>query len=316
MAKHENWASGMKEAAAFAPCHITGLFQIFDQSADALHVGSIGAGVSLSLGTRTVVNVKEKARPSVKININNHPARTAQVSKRVVNTFLSRLSGMQKEKCEITVEHHVEMPIGAGFGTSGAAALSLAFALNKAFEVGMSKTEVAQIAHVAEVECKTGLGTVIAEMFGGLEARLKPGAPGVGEIKRIPTSEKTVVACLSFGPLSTRKFLTDKAVHTRINRFGGRLTSEMAANPDAGNFMKLSRDFAEHVGLITEKVRRVLKETDQTGIVCSMPMFGESVFTVTEEENLDQILRVFHEHGSNGQTIISKVDVKGARILQ
>jgi len=304
----------MKEAVAFAPCHITGLFQIFDQSADALHVGSTGAGVSLSLGAKTVVNIKKKARHSVKININNHPARTARVSKHVVNTFLSRLGGMQNY--EITVEHHIETPIGAGFGTSGAAALSLALALNEAFEAGMSKTEAAQLAHVAEVECKTGLGTVIAEMFGGLEIRVTPGAPGIGEIKRVPTSEKTVVACVAFGPLSTRKLLTDRATRTRINRFGGRLTSELAAKATVINFMKLSRHFAEHVGLITEKVRSILNAMDQTGIVCSMPMFGESVFTVTEEENLEQILRVFHEHGSNGQTIISKVDVKGARLLQ
>ena len=71
------------------------------------------------------------------------------------------------ENFEIIVEHHVEVPLGAGFGTSGAAALSLALALNEALSLGLSKIEAAQLAHVAEVECKTGLGTVIAETFGG-----------------------------------------------------------------------------------------------------------------------------------------------------
>jgi mevalonate kinase len=59
------------------------------------------------------------------------------------------------ENFEVTVDHHLEVPIGAGFGTSGAAALSLALALNNIFGLGMSKAEAAQIAHVAEIKCKT-----------------------------------------------------------------------------------------------------------------------------------------------------------------
>jgi pantoate kinase len=304
----------MKEAVAFAPCHITGLFRIFDKSAGALHVGSTGAGVCLGLGARTTVNIRKGSKSSVKVNINNHAADAAQVSKHVVSTFLSRFSEMRNY--EIVVEHHVGTPIGAGFGTSGAAALSLALALNEAFDLGMPKIEAAQIAHTSEIECRTGLGTVIAEMFGGLEIRIKPGAPGIGEVKRLLVPENTVVACLAFGPLSTRKFLTDKATRARINRFGGKLIDELVKQPTIINFMKLSRQFAEHVGLITEKVRSILDAMDQTGVVCSMPMFGESVFTVTCEEDVGQILRVFRERGPNGHAIVSKVDSEGARLLQ
>lgn len=303
----------MKEAVAFAPCHITGLFQIFDQTAEALHVGSRGAGVSLGLGVRTTVKIRKASKSSVKVNINNHIADAAQVSKHVVSTFLSRFSEVRN--CEIAVEHHVGTPIGAGFGTSGAAALSLALALNEAFDLGMPKIEAAQIAHTSEIECRTGLGTVIAETFGGLEIRIKPGAPGIGEVKRLPVPENTKIACLVFGPLSTSKFLTDKTTRTRINRFGGKLIDELVERPNIINFMKLSRQFAEHVGLITEKVRSILDVMDQTGVVCSMPMFGESVFTVTCEE-VGQILRVFHERGPNGRAIVSKIDREGARLLQ
>jgi pantoate kinase len=303
----------MKEAVAFAPCHITGLFQIFDQSAEALHVGSKGAGVCLRLGAKTTVTIRKGSKSSVKVNINNHTADAAQVSKHVVSTFLSRFS--ETRNYEIVVEHHVGTPIGAGFGTSGAAALSLALALNEAFDLGMPKIEAAQIAHTSEIECRTGLGTVIAETFGGLEIRIKPGAPGIGEVKRLLVPENTEVACLAFGPLSTSKFLTDKATRTRINRFGGKLIDELVEKPTIINFMKLSRQFAEHVGLITEKVRSILDVMDQTGVVCSMPMFGESVFTVTCEE-VGQILRVFRERGLNGHAIVSKVDSEGARLLQ
>ena len=304
----------MKEAAAFAPCHITGLFRIFDNSANALRVGSTGAGVCLSLGVKTTVKFRRAPESHVKVRINDHASHAAQVSKRVADKFLSRFSEMRNH--QIIVEHHVDTPIGAGFGTSGAAALSLALALNEAFGLGMPKTEAAQFAHIAEIECKTGLGTVIAETFGGLEIRIKPGAPGIGEAKTLPVPQNTVVACLAFGALSTKKFLTDRTTRTRINRHGSKLIDELVQKPTIVNFMKLSRQFAEHVGLITEKVRSVLDETDQTNIVCSMPMFGDSVFTVTCEEDVGKIRRIFHEHGPEGQTIVSRVDTEGARLVQ
>jgi len=304
----------MEGATAFAPCHITGVFQIFDESADALYVGSKGAGVSLNAGIKTIVKVEKGPKHSLKININGHIANSAQVSRHVVKALLSRFC--EAAHYEITVEHEIEAPIGTGFGTSGAAALSLALALNEALGLGLSRIEAAQIAHIAEVECKTGLGTVIAETFGGLEIRVKPGAPGIGELKCLPVPENAVVACHVFGPLSTRKFLTNPETRTRINRFGGELVNELLETPTIINFMRVSRLFAEHVGLITKKVRSILDAADKLGLVCSMPMFGESAFTITDEDNVERILQVFRERGSCGQTIVSKVDHEGARLFQ
>jgi pantoate kinase len=302
----------MEEAAAFAPCHITGIFQIFDQSADILGVGSKGAGVSLEIGVNTTVEVAKGSKHRLKVNINHKAANNAHVSEHVANAFLSRLS--ETSDFEITVEHQTEAPIGAGFGTSGAAALSLALALNEALELGMSKIQCAQIAHIAEIECKTGLGTVIAETFGGFEIRTKPGAPGIGGIKCLPISENAVVACHVFGSLSTRKCLSNPETRLRINRFGGDLADELVKAPSIINFMRLSRQFAEHVGLITEKVRNILNAADEAGVVCSMPMFGECAFTITDEDKLGRILQVFRKDGSGGHTVVSKVDHEGARL--
>ena len=198
----------MKEARAFAPCHITGFFQILDQPANPLYAGSRGAGISSSQGVETVVKVRKAVKGSLQVRINCSASTSAEVSKHVVDAFLSRFK--QMENFEIIVKHHIEVPIGAGFGTSGAAALSLALALNDVFGLDMSRIDAAQIAHVTEVECKTGLGTVIAEAFGGAEVRVKPGAPGIGEIKHVPVPKDYVVACLTFGPLPTKKFLTDE----------------------------------------------------------------------------------------------------------
>jgi len=304
----------MEEAAAYAPCHITGFFEIFDESTDTVLAGSKGAGISMNLGVKTTVKIRKCPKYNLKVSINNRIVDSSKVSEHVVAAFFSRLS--DAAHFEISVEHCIEAPIGAGFGTSGASALSLALALNEALELGKSRLEAAQIAHIAEVECRTGLGTVIAETFGGFEIRVRPGAPGIGEIKRLPLPEDTLVLCHVFGPLSTREALTNSGTRARINRFGGESVQELVNAPTIMNFMKLSRQFAENIGLITEKVRRILIAADEAGIICSMPMFGESAFTVTDESRIEPILQIFRESGPSGQTVVSKVNHEGARVLR
>lgn len=303
----------MKQATAFAPCHITGIFEIFDQSADVLHAGSKGAGVSLDLGVRTTVTVKERVEPSLDITINGRESKCAEVSKHVVDAFLSHY--LRKIKPEIRVEHWTEAPIGAGFGTSGAAALSLSLALNRALGMSMSRVEAANVAHVAEIECGTGLGTVMAETFGGFEIRTEPGAPGIGRIMRLPTPDSAMVACHVFGPLSTSKYLADQDTRIRINRLGGKLIRNLISAPTIESFMKLSRKFAENVGLITERVRQVLDAADKAGFVCSMPMFGEAAFTVIGSNRAESILEVLRRSGSSGCTCMSKINESGAQLL-
>jgi pantoate kinase len=304
----------MKEARAFSPCHITGFFQIFDHPANSLYAGSRGAGVSLSRGVETVVEVGEALKSSLQVKINGFTANSAEVSKHVVDSFLSEFKEM--ENFEIAVEHHTEVPTGAGFGTSGAAALGLALALNDVFGLGMSKIEAAQLAHMAEIECKTGLGTVIAETFGGVEIRVKPGAPGIGEIRHVPVPKDYVMASLTFGSLSTKKFLTDEKIRRRINNFGGKLVDRLIEEPNVTNFMKFSRQFAEHVRLITERTRRTLYAADKAKFICSMQMFGESAFTLVEEDSLEELLKVFRNYCSDGRIIVSGIDSKGARLLK
>lgn len=303
----------MRESKAFAPCHITGIFEIFDQSANALQVGSRGAGFSLNQGVETKASVQRTLRSSLQAKINDLDA-NVEISKHVVKAFLSRFKGM--ENFEINIEHRVKVPIGAGLGTSGAMALSLALALNEALDLKMSKIEAAQLAHVTEVECKTGLGTVIAETFGGAEIRVKPGAPGIGEIEEIPAQNDLNAVCLVLGPLSTRKCLTDKQTRKRINEIGGKLIDRLIQKPSITNLLMLSRRFAEHVGLITDRTREVLNATDDADFICSMPMFGESVFTLTKQESLEELLSILRSFGPDEKIIVGEVDHKGAQLLQ
>lgn len=302
----------MREVAAFSPGHITGFFEVCDQAADPLLKGSRGAGVSIMRGVTTTVAVHRAPKTSYEIRMNNNVTKSAEVSEYVINAFLHCIG----EDYRILVDHQVEVPVGSGFGSSGAGALSLSLALNEAFGLGLSRIEAAQLAHVAEVECRTGLGTVIAENCGGLEVRVKPGAPGVGEIRQIPIGDDYVVACLNFGPISTKKVLSDNELRGRINKFGGKLVDELAMRPLPHIFMRFSRNFAEHVGLISRRVGKVLKEADNKRLPCSMAMVGESVFSLIKRDAVGELLKIFHRHAlSPHNIIVAEIDFKEARIL-
>jgi len=297
---------------AFSPSHITGLFQICDQSGDPLSKGSKGAGFSLTKGVKTTIHVQESGQSSVEIKINGDLTESAEVSKSVADAFLS----LVEANYQIFVEHDVEVPIGCGLGSSGAGALSLALALNEALEVKLSVVEAAQIAHVAEVKCKTGLGTVIAETFGGIEIRVKPGAPGVGKIKHVEVDDNYAVACLCLGSISTKEALTDPEIRQAINKFGGALLDKLVRKPQVNNFMQFSRRFAESVGLVSEKVRKVLTEADSRGFTCSMAMFGDTVFSLTKKDDVEELLQIFRKHAQSAEEVISaEIDFDGARIL-
>ena len=302
-----------RKAIAFSPAHITGLFQICDQPKDPLFRGSRGAGFSLTKGVKTTVHVQKSVKKSVEVKINGETTESAEVSKSVANTFLS----LARANHRILVEHEVEVPIGCGLGSSGAGALSLALAMNEALVLKLSQVEAAQIAHVAEVECKTGLGTVIAEMVGGVEIRVEPGAPGVGVIKSMPVNDNYNVVCLCFDPIATKKVLTDLRLRKPINKFGGDLVDKLIGQPHIRNFMEFSRRFAESTGLISEKVKKVLTQTDSVGIPCSMAMLGDTVFSIVKQDEIEELFKIFQLHTQHDRGIITaEIDIKGARILK
>ena len=139
---------------------------------------------------------------------------------------------------------------------------------------------------------------------------------GAGKIKSIRVSNGYVVACLNFGPTSTREILTDEAFRQRINRFGGNLVDELAKHPTLDNFMGFSRKFAEHLGVISKRLRAVLQEADRAGLPCSVAMLGETVFSIVKRDQVKEVREIFSKYApSERNVIMAEVDFKGARLL-
>ena len=274
----------MNTLAAYAPGHITGIFFIDDLDSDPLKRGSLGAGFSIDPGATTRI---ETARGALLEFYLNGRAAELNVSSTVVSHFIDSAPTLPERN--IIVSHKIDLPQGSGFGTSGAGALSLALALNQWGGAPFSNAEAAQFAHRAEVECKTGLGTVIGEFFGGFEIRTKTGAPGYGEISAIPYQDDLRAVFAVRGPYSTSKALASAKIRDKVNLNGKAALDGLQLEPSVQNFLRYSRQFAEGTGLFTPWVADILEVLDAHRIIGSMLMFGEGVFTLASAEKAADI---------------------------
>ncbi len=299
----------MGTASAYAPGHLTGLFQICDQPSDPIMKGARGSGVSLDLGVYTTVTARDSEAMSWSIRINGIETKGAFVSENVLSRFSSRISPQ-----EITVEHWVETPVVAGFGSSGGGALSLSLALNEVTGSPFKRLEAAQLAHAAEIECKTGLGSVFAALRGGFGVLTKPGAPGIGEALSYPDPSGLRVGYLHFGPIPTKEALANPALRARINEIGEKFVNELQRNPTTERFMHLSRQFTEHIGLVTPKLRALFEKMDPAGYLFTMAMFGEVGFSVMEKERAEEAAKLLEFSFPGYEAIVVGIDNDGAKV--
>ena len=246
--------------SVFVPAHITGFFSI-ENDINPLKNGSCGAGFLLDHGVKTTV----KNSSEFKINVN-------QGSDIVINEVLKYFDG--EESFEIIQD--IQLPIGAGFGTSAASALSLALALNEFLDYEYSYDECGQIAHKAEVSLGGGLGDVIAQTGSGLVLRTRPGAPGIGKIESF--DEKLFVATKFFGEIDTASTISDNG-HECLEKF--------KQNPSVEKFLKLSFEFSQKTKLMTNEVQSLVNYFNSSDDIlgASMAMLGNTVFAFADNES-------------------------------
>lgn len=247
---------------SWVPSHITGFFAA-KRSDDPKTSGSIGCGLALVLGATTAV--EDALQTEI---ILNERSSDAPVSRYVVE----RLA-----KSPVRVRTKLDMPLGSGFGASGAGALGCALALNAHFDLGLTADQAASVAHVAEVSNGTGLGDVIGQSTGGLVIRLEPGAPGIGRVDRIPVPPLKVNYVVS-GPISTKEVLSDKATMKAVNEAGEAALKELLRRPTLRDFMRLSRWFTVQAGLASDWVLDAIEAVEADDGMASMVMLGDAVF--------------------------------------
>ena len=289
----------VSEGEAFCPGHATAFFEVHEDP-NPRAKGSRGAGLSLSLGVKTVARVREATRSSLDIIVNERRQK-AEVTQRVVE----KLTGPRS--LEIKILSETPLPVSQGFGVSAAAALSTALALNEALGRGLPRDELVAIAHETEVECGTGLGDVVPASLGGMDLRWKPGAPGYSEVRTFPVQADLLLAVLG-QEIPTKNILRDAPKVAAINRVGGALVDEFSRSPSFERLFDLGNRFAEETGLANRTMLEVIRASRMFGRA-TMAMLGNSLFATGNSEQLASLYRKF------GTLQRCEVDNEGARVL-
>ena len=208
------------------------------------------------------------------------------------------------------------MPIGAGYGTSAAGALSTALAINEALELGMTFDELGFYAHVAEIRCKTGLGTVGPQMVGGCIIQREGGPPGLCKIDQIPINRSYRIVSGYIGPISTSMVLSSAALYKIIGSEGRKTMQTILSNPTLGNFLTKSEEFASNIGLMTAKIRQLIKITKKNGAVgATQNMLGEAFHGVIDVQQAPDILHALNSHDPMIKFFSTAIDFEGARLV-
>jgi pantoate kinase len=309
----------LKTAKAYSPAGISSFFEICDTLPDGTpikdveKVGARGGGFGIRKGVKTEVAVSSAEKTCIDVYINGRLAPEAETTRTVVEKLLKMVGG----DFHVEVKHWIEVPIGAGFGTSAGGALTAALALSRALGLKLTLNQIGKIAHKAEIQCKTGLGTVAPlTTGGGCVITIEPGAPGTAVIDRIPITDDYIVVVGTFGPIPTMEVLSSPEKRSAVNRWGRLTLEKILAEPSLENFLACCREFAEKTGFATPRVRRLFRAADEAGALgAAQNMVGEAVHALTTLENAEKVAQAFKQILPEDSVLVSNVELYGARLL-
>ena len=248
---------------ATAPGSVTTIFAPQD--------GEASLGVSFAIADGATVTV----RPAPETVVALDGARTSIAP---VLGVLRRLG----VTAEVRVE--TEVPIGCGFGVSGAATLATALAANEMDGLGHDRQALVEMSHRAEVAAGTGLGDVFIQECGGLVWDRGDG------MQRMACTEP--IGYSTFGHIATADVLGDDEAVRRVATVGQEMLADLDPTEGLPSLFEASWAFATRTGLATERVERGVADVAEAGGTATMAMVGETVLGVGETEPLEQTTRI------------------------
>jgi pantoate kinase len=309
------------KADAFAPGHLTSFFSIFgspNQRPDQR--GSRGAGFCIESGVHAQASAlgprvkppaaKTSALPfDLKVIDNGVPVPDPRATTAALEDLVRRAGRHGSFREFLRIENRYSLPLGAGFGVSGACALTATLVANETLGLGLDRSECVGAAHFGEVDALTGLGDVGPQSLGGFEVRTREGPPPLGEIQVFESPAREVVLT-SFGPRDTRVFLSDPEGKQRLNAAGHRCLEKLLESPTLEHCVRLGRAFAETLGLVSPRASAVLRTLDAAG-VASVAMLGDSVYAIGQ----DRLGEVAKSASAGAYFEVTRVAREGARLL-
>jgi len=295
------------EVEVWVPHRISGFFQMMDPSLssdqlDPINIGSRGGGPALNAYGKTHISLlsSESDSPSF-------PSSTYQIfingiektgDAHTSSTVIDLMHPLLPKSVKFIVKHQFDLPLGAGYGSSGAGALGLALGLNRLFDLGLSQLQAAKYAHMADVMNHTGLGTVGGQFVGGLSITMEPGYPF--QMHQVAIPPETVIVIGSFGAISTKQILTDPVYRRLIHRVGKEAMALMSKSYSLENFVNVCDHFLNQTQLIQRlklsKVEQLVNLLHNQPIIgAGMNQLGESVYCFSHQQHISKILSVFDQ---------------------
>ncbi len=285
------------------PHRISGFFEPVDVEMgrsvqDLARAGSRGGGPALTAFGQTSVELfsTTPSESRCRIFINGEDVTTeARTTLFVFQQFLDYL----KSPVEVEIRHDFDLPIGCGYGASGAGAIGAAVGLTCVLGLPLTLNQAGKIAHIAEVMNKTGLGTVGGQLFAGFNITTQAGYPFLLDKLIVPPGIRIV--CGTFGPVYTKTILGSWEWKEKIRRVGAKAFEALFTRPNIQNFMDVSRKFVADVGMLEvlhlDNVKNLMAELNSLKIYgASMNQLGQSVYAICTEKQVPAVKKVFEKH--------------------
>lgn len=254
----------MNYITAFSPAALGLIFKVCPNR-NPLRMGSVGIGFTVDSGV--IVKVKNREATNIKYN----------GRKIIFPTVLGVKESLTEEPVEIDIES--QLPLGFGFGISGASALACALAINKLFSLQKPRRELVALAHRAEIENKTGLGTVGTLSIGGFLRKTSPGLP-VGA-RSYPFEGRDIHAII-IERLLTPVILADQGRIEKINRAAdlGFERIDKLSSPKLADFLDIASSFVSDCGLLENlEVEKIINDIQKIGGHATMAILGNVVIS-------------------------------------
>ncbi|RUM48155.1 MAG: hypothetical protein DSY37_00440 [Hyperthermus sp.] len=250
----------MNEDAAFlvrVPLHVTGLWLPFWRR-EPLLAGSVGAGLLIAPPATARVRPCSSRPRFCGVRVKT-PGGVVVSGVSVIDELMLIEPSLSMK---VSVEVDLPVPLGVGYAASAAVALSAAIGLG--LIEGYTLEEAARLAHIAEVRAGTGLGDVVAMLYGrGLVLRYSPGGPGEARVESIPVARRLLVVSRG-GPLSTREM--HRRLSWRLHSMAAPRLARLLEKPSLERFLAEARGFSVEAGFVSSSEAKVLDEMVEVGL--------------------------------------------------
>lgn len=262
-----------KTVRAYAPGNISLLFKVIPNK-NPLKMTAAGSGFTVNEGA--TVSITQAAQAAISYN-----------GERVLFPTVNEVvKNMTTETLSIKIVSR--LPLGSGFGMSGAAAIASAYAINELFKLKKTPLDLVKIAHWAEVVHKTGLGDVGNQQYGGCCVKFVNSS--LFQMQRLPFTGTTVWA-KSWGKIPTPSILSNKNLLVNIDQAGDEVLATLKKrirDPlfSFAELLDISNTFTGKSGLVSSAphAQKIIQEITSAGGHAAMIILGDAVVSDTPFE--------------------------------